>query len=347
MNPIAFGNMKGHSCRLVAFCLVFFATILAFGQSDHPSYIQPPYLKSGDTIAIVAPAGILKNREKSISKAMEIVSSWGLHPVLGKYVYAKNNHFAGTDAERAEDFQNAMDDPSVKAIWCARGGYGSMRILDKLNFANFKKHPKWVVGFSDITAFHGKLDQLGIQSIHGMMAAGLELSEELSEETQANITSLKETLFGEPLQYKLDSSPFNKKGMAKGVLIGGNLSLLQASLQSDANLDTVGKILFIEEIGEYRYSIDRILYSLKRAGYFDGLAALVVGEITMVKTNTTPFGMSNEELILDVVKECDFPVLFDFPAGHGDKNRTMIFGETVTLDVGENQATVTFEKQIR
>ncbi|WP_422858539.1 S66 peptidase family protein [Flagellimonas sp. S174] len=337
--------MKVHTCRIVVFCLVLFISISAFGQNDNQIYIQPPFLTSGDTVAIVAPAGILKNREKSISKAMEILSSWGLHPILGKHLYAKNNHFAGTDAQRAEDFQNAMDDPSVKAIWCARGGYGSMRILDKLDFSNFEKSPKWIVGFSDITAFHGKLDQLGIQSIHGMMAAGLELSEELSDETQENINSLKKALFGEVLRYELDSSPHNKKGMAKGVLIGGNLSLLQASLQSDANLDTEGKILFIEEIGEYRYSIDRMLYSLKRAGYFDGLAALVVGEISKVRTNTTPFGMSNEELILDVVKECDFPVLFHFPAGHGDENRTMIFGEEVTLDVGVNKSVVTFEKQ--
>nr|WP_299342055.1 LD-carboxypeptidase [Allomuricauda sp.] len=337
--------MKGSTQRLVVFCLVLVISISAFGQNDNQTYIRPPYLTSGDTVAIVAPAGILKNREKSISKAMEVLSSWGLNPILGKHLYAKNNHFAGTDTQRAEDFQNAMDDHSIKAIWCARGGYGSMRILDKLDFTKFKKNPKWVVGFSDITAFHGKLDRLGIQSIHGMMAAGLELSEELSDETQQNLNSLKKALFGEALQYQLHSSPFNKKGSATGVMVGGNLSLLQASLQSDANLNTEGRILFIEEIGEYRYSIDRMLYSLKRAGYFDGLAGLVVGEISKVKTNTTPFGMSNEELILDVVKECDFPVLFHFPAGHGDENRTMIFGEEVTLDVGMKESVVTFEKQ--
>ncbi|MEM8847749.1 MAG: LD-carboxypeptidase [Bacteroidota bacterium] len=329
--------------RIIIFCLVLLMSICGFGQDDAQTYIQPPYLKSGDTVAIVAPAGILKNREKSISKAMEILSSWGLHPVLGKHLYAKNNHFAGTDSQRAEDFQSAMDNPNIKGIWCARGGYGSMRILDKLDFTQFQKEPKWIVGFSDITAFHGKLDQLGIQGIHGMMAAGLELSEELSEETQENINSLKKALFGESLKYELDSSPYNKKGLAKGVLLGGNLSLLQASLQSDANLNTEGKILFIEEIGEYRYSIDRMLYSLKRAGYFDGLAALIIGEISQVKTNTTPFGMTNEELILDVVKECDFPVLFHFPAGHGDENRTMIFGKKVTLDIGDTKSVVTFE----
>lgn len=337
--------MKIRARRIVVFCFVLFVAIAAYAQNGGQTYIQPPYLTPGDTVAIVAPAGILKNREKSISKAKQILSSWGLHPILGKHLYAKNNHFAGTDAQRAEDFQNAMDNPSVKAIWCARGGYGSMRILDKLDFSNFTKNPKWVIGFSDITAFHGKLDQLGVQSIHGMMAAGLELNEELSDDTKENINSLKKALFGDALQYELDSSPFNKKGIAKGVMVGGNLALLQASLQSDANLDTAGKILFIEEIGEYRYSIDRMMYSLKRAGYFDGLAALVIGEISKVKVNTTPFGMSNEELILDVVKECDFPVLFHFPAGHGDENRTMIFGKEITLDVGVNKSVVTFEKQ--
>ena len=335
--------MKEHLFNLIVFGLVLGLSISSFGQSDK-QYFRPPYLTPGDTLAIVAPAGILKNREKSVSKAVEILSSWGLHAVLGKHLYARNNHFAGTDEQRAEDFQNAMDDPSVKAIWCARGGYGSMRILDKLDFSQLQENPKWVIGFSDITAFHGKLDQLGIQSIHGMMAAGLELKEEFSEETKENITSLKKTLFGEVLEYKVESSTFNKKGTASGILIGGNLSLLQASLQSDANLDTEGKILFIEEIGEYRYSIDRMLYSLKRAGYFDGLAALIVGEISQVKTNTTPFGMTNEELILDVIKECDFPVLFHFPAGHGDNNRAMIFGETVTLNVGAGESTITFKK---
>ena len=337
-------NMKVHTPRVFAVYMLLFSSISALGQQEEQIYTRPPYLTSGDTVAIVAPAGILKNREKSISKAMEILSSWGLHPVLGKHLYTKNNHFAGTDSQRAADFQNAMDDPRVKAIWCARGGYGSMRILDKLDFTKFKKYPKWVVGFSDITAFHGKLDRLGIQSIHGMMAAGLDLSQDISHETQENIDTLKKALFGQPLQYRLNSSPFNKKGIAKGVIVGGNLSLLQACLQSDANLDTAGKILFIEEIGEYRYSIDRMLYSLKRAGYFNGLAALVVGEISKVRANTTPFGMSNEELILDVVKECDFPVLFHFPAGHGDKNRSMVFGEKVTLDVGVNQSKITFEK---
>ncbi|MEM9077630.1 MAG: LD-carboxypeptidase [Bacteroidota bacterium] len=336
--------MKEHLFKSIVLGFVLGLSMSSFGQINEQDYIRPPYLNPGDTVAIVAPAGILKNREKSISKAMEILSSWGLHAVLGKHLYAKNNHFAGTDEQRAEDFQNAMDDPSVKAIWCARGGYGSMRILDKLDFSRFQENPKWVVGFSDITAFHGKLDQLGIQSVHGMMAAGLELNEELSDETQENIASLKKTLFGEVLEYKVESSPFNKKGTASGVLVGGNLSLLQASLQSDANLNTTGKILFIEEIGEYRYSIDRMLYSLKRAGYFDGLAALIVGEISQVKTNTTPFGMSNEELILDVIKECDFPVLFHFPAGHGDNNRTMIFGENVVLDVRVGESTITFKQ---
>ncbi len=334
--------MKERTYKLMVFCLII--SISSFGQNEGKAYVGPPYLKPGDTIAIVAPAGILKNRDKSISKAMEIASSWGLHPILGKHLYAKNHHFAGTDSQRAEDFQNAMDDSSIKAIWCARGGYGSMRILDKLDFNNFKKNPKWVVGFSDITAFHGKLDQLGIQSIHGMMAAGLELSKELSEDTQENIESLRKALFGEPLIYQLGPSSYNRKGTATGVMVGGNLSLLQASLQSDANLDTTGKILFLEEIGEYRYSIDRMLYSLKRAGYFDGLAALVVGEISKVRTNTTPFGMTNEELILDVVKECDFPILFNFPAGHGDENRTMVFGQRVILDVGVDQSSITFQK---
>ncbi|MEO0507752.1 MAG: LD-carboxypeptidase [Bacteroidota bacterium] len=335
--------MKGTSLQILIVSVWVGFTSLAFAQTPVESYVRPNSLKAGDTVAIVAPAGILKNRQASIQEATVVFSSWGLHVVLGKHLYAKDNHFAGTDEQRAEDFQKAMDDTSVKAIWCARGGYGTMRILDMLDYSNFKKNPKWIVGFSDITAIHGKLHQLCIQSVHGMMPTGVEGQKMQSESTIKNLESLKKVLFGEALKYQVPSSFYNRMGKASGQLIGGNLSLLQACLQSDATLDTKDKILFIEEIGEYRYSIDRMLFSLKRAGYFKQLKGLIIGDISRIKVNTTPFGKSNEEIVLNVVKEYDFPVLFDFPAGHEKDNRALILGREVTLEVGEKESTLTFK----
>lgn len=335
--------MKGTSLHILILSLWVGFTSVAFAQTPVESYVRPNSLKVGDTVAIVAPAGILKNRQASIQQATTVLSSWGLHVVLGKHLYARDNHFAGTDEQRAEDFQRAMDDTSVKAIWCARGGYGTMRILDMLDYANFKKNPKWIIGFSDITAIHGKLHQLCIQSVHGMMPTGVEGQKVQSESTIENLESLKKVLFGEALEYQIPSSSFNRTGKVSGELIGGNLSLLQACLQSDATLDTKDKILFIEEIGEYRYSIDRMLFSLKRAGYFKELKGLIIGDISRIKVNTTPFGKSNEEIVLNVVKEYDFPVLFDFPAGHEENNRALILGREATLEVGEKESTLTFK----
>lgn len=309
------------------FLLMIFSSTIAQEKLQTPSY-----LKVGDTIAIVAPAGILKNRQATIDKAKQLVESWGLKVVLGKNIYNQNNHFSGTDEERCQDFQDALDNKNIKAIWAARGGYGSVRILDKLDFTIFKKHPKWIIGYSDITAFHNHIHNLGVESIHGMMATSLEEDPSAIIKT---IASFKSALFGEKISYSISSSKYNRILSTKeinGQLIGGNLAILTSMLGSESQLNIEGKILFIEEIGEYKYSIDRMLQSLKRAGYFTKVNAVIVGDMSLIKKNTTKWGSSIEQLILDAIPE-DIPVFFDFPAGHEPDNRALIFGRNVTISV--------------
>lgn len=329
--------------------LILFSHSMVLAQSSNSTYsntkmskpfIQPQHLKAGDSVAIVAPSGILKNREKEINKAKELLKSWGLYVVIGDNVFNKANHFAGTDDERAEDFQNALDNPNIKAIWCARGGYGTVRMIDKLDYTKYKENPKWVIGYSDITAIHNQLNNEGSESIHAMMCTSLK--DDLSK-IENTIETFRCALFGQPLSYTIEGSKYNKTGNASGTLVGGNLTLLHTMLGSKTSIDTSGKILFIEEIGEYKYHIDRMLQSLKRAGYFENLKGLIVGDMSNMRKNTTPWGTSIEQLILDVVAEYDFPVMFDFPAGHEDDNRALIFGRTIQLAVGSEQSKVTFE----
>jgi muramoyltetrapeptide carboxypeptidase len=304
-------------------------------------FIQPPYLKAGDTVAIVAPSGILIGREGEIQQAVSLLKSWGLHAKVGEHVFSKANHFAGTDAQRCEDLQNAMDDPEISAIWCARGGYGTVRILDKLDYTQFQKHPKWVIGYSDITALHNQLHVNGFQSLHAIMCVSL--TKDLSE-LDGSVETFKLALFGNPTNYDLDYSPYNRLGEASGELVGGNLSILYAMLGSNESIDTSGKILFIEEIGEYKYHIDRMLQSLKRAGYFENCKGLIVGDMSKLRKNTTVWGTSIEQLILDALTEYDFPIAFGMPAGHEKKNLALPFGMTVNLKVAKDKTLVSFEK---
>lgn len=309
-----------------------------FSQTQLMKLVTPPYLQKGDTIAIIAPAGILKNRKHVIDRAKELAESWGLKVVYGKHMFNQNHHFAGTDEERCQDFQDALDNPNIKAIWSARGGYGSVRILDKLDFTKFKENPKWVIGYSDITAFHNHIHNLGIETIHGMM--GTSLQDKL-EDIPETIETLRKVLFGEELEYKIESSKYNREGEVKGALIGGNIAILTSMLGSDSQMLTDGKILFIEEIGEYKYSIDRMLQSLKRASYFNNIKGIIVGDMTKIKKNTTPWGSSIEQLILDVIPK-DIPILFNFPAGHEPDNRALIMGRVIKMDIKEKAATVKF-----
>lgn len=301
-------------------------------------YIRPANLQLGDSVAILAPAGLLKGRQQAIESAQDLLKSWGLVPVLGVHLFNQNNHFAGTDAQRFRDFQQALDTPEIRAIWCARGGYGTMRIADNLNFEGFKKSPKWLIGYSDITVLHNKVNNLGYETLHAMMAVNMEQNKTIEN----SIDSLKAALFGNLSTYSLASNKANRLGDAKGVLIGGNLTLLTAQLGSATQLDTRDKILFIEEIGEYKYHIDRMMQSLKRAGYFEHCAGVVVGDMIEIKSNSPAWGSSTEALIMEVLKNYEFPVAFGIPSGHAPENRALIFGRSIELSVSKSKTVIRF-----
>lgn len=295
--------------------------------------ITPPYLQKGDVVAIVAPAGILINREDVIKKAVDLLKSWDLQVELGNHVFTQSNHFAGSDEQRIEDFQKALDNPNIKAIWCARGGYGSVRIIDTLDFSKFLKHPKWIIGYSDITVFHNHIYNLGVETLHAIM--GTSMQDDMSIIHQS-VETFRKAIFGENLSYELQSNQKNRVGVVTGQLVGGNLAILASMLGSKSQIDTSNTILFIEEIGEYEYAIDRMLLSLKRAGYFANVKGIILGDFSKVKENTTKWGTSIEDLILNVLPNT-IPILFNFPAGHEPDNRALIMGRTVELLVKDNQ----------
>lgn len=290
--------------------------------------LRPEYLKKGDKIAITATARKVSFEE--IKESIGILESWGLVVIIGKTIGLGSHQFAGTDAERTADMQNFLDDPEIKAILSARGGYGTVRMMDDLKYDRFMQSPKWIIGFSDITILHSHLNSvLGVQSIHGTMAFSFH-----NNTTQA-LESLRMALFGGSIEYHFGAHQLNRKGKMKGEIIGGNLSILYSLLGTKTPLLTAGKILFIEDLDEYLYHIDRMMMALKRAGKLDGLAGLIVGGMTEMKDNKVPFGNTAEEIIMDNIKEYNYPVCFGFPSGHIADNRTIVFGKTTTIDVGE------------
>jgi muramoyltetrapeptide carboxypeptidase len=296
--------------------------------------IQPNYLKKGDTVAIVSTARKISSDQ--IIAAIKLLEKWGLNVVIGNTIGLEENQFAGNDEARINDFQQMLNNPKVKAIWCARGGYGTVRLIDQLYFAEFKKHPKWIIGYSDITVLHSHIHNLGIATLHATMPINIEKNSKESLET------LKKSLFGKNLTYEISADEKNKSGNATGELVGGNLSVLYSMLGSKSSIKTDGKILFIEDLDEYLYHIDRMLMNLKRNGYFSNLKGLIVGGMTDMHDNEIPFGKTAEEIILDCVAEYDFPVVFNFPAGHLDDNRALILGRTVELNVNQEKATLKF-----
>lgn len=293
--------------------------------------ITPPYLKKGDQVALVAPAGFLED-EKPVIIAEQLLEDWGLIPIRGTFVLEKDSYFAGTDTQRLQDLQNALDNPNIKAIWAIRGGYGTMRILPKMDFTKFINNPKWIIGFSDITAFHNVIHNLGFKSIHGIMPIQLTKG---TKETEKAVESLYNVLFGKDYDYNFPASSYNIIGSATGILVGGNLSLLQSLLGSPNQIKTRGKILFIEEVGEPLYKIDRLLISLKSAGFFKNIKGLVVGAFSEVENDKTTDNKTYQEIILEILSEYKFPILFDAPAGHISDNRTLVFGEETEINVGE------------
>jgi muramoyltetrapeptide carboxypeptidase len=332
--------------KLIYLCLIILTTIITVNKNFannieemNDNLIRPEYLKAGDTIAIVAPSGILNDHQNYIDKAKNLLESWNLNVLIGENIYNNYGHFSGTDEERTQDFQRALDDKTISAIWCARGGYGAMRVIDNLDYSEYIKNPKWIIGYSDITAIHNDLNILGSESIHSIMCKSLEDKDINNDES---IKALKQVLFGEKLSYEFKNIEENKLGKTKGQLVGGNLTLIHCLIGSKSSINTDNKILFIEDLGEYLYHIDRMLISLKRAGYFDKCKGLIVGDFSDLRKNTTPFGKNLKQIILDAVKDFDFPVLFEFPAGHEKLNMPLILGREIIMDIKSSTSSIEF-----
>ena len=287
----------------------------------------PPYLKKGDKIGIIATARKISKNE--IQFAIDTFGKWGLKIVTGKNLFGSENQYSGSDEQRAEDLQDMLNDNSIRAVISARGGYGTLRIIDKIDFKKFLKNPKWIIGYSDITVLHSHIHQnFKTETIHAAMPVNFHKDEE-------SVETLRKALFGEKISYSIAAHPLNRNGKAEGSLVGGNLSLLYALEGSKSGISTFGKILFIEDLDEYLYHIDRMMISLKRAGKLSHLAGLVVGGMTDMKDNKTPFGKTAEEIISDAVSGFDYPVCFGFPAGHQPKNFALRFGRMADLNVGK------------
>jgi muramoyltetrapeptide carboxypeptidase len=287
----------------------------------------PSLLSQGSKIAIVAPAGKLANG--ALKEAIKSFDSWGIEVILGKHVYDQNDYFAGTDNDRLADLQWAMDDPTIEAILFARGGYGTTRILDEINFLKFKAQPKWLIGFSDITALHLKLQTLEIASIHGPM--GISFGQKGSSNS---IESLKTLLFKGTSDLN-SSQPALRSGSIEAEVTGGNLALLADSFGTSSEIDPSNKILFIEDVGENTYRIDRMLRQLLRAGKLDNLAGLVVGHFSLIDDGDTPFGQSWREVIEEVTNRFNYPLAFGFNIGHEPENIPIVVGGTYQFNAGE------------
>ncbi|WP_299258577.1 LD-carboxypeptidase [uncultured Aquimarina sp.] len=296
--------------------------------------LKPEFVRKGDKIAIISTAR--KIIKKEIDEAIKVLKKWDLEPVIGATIGLESNQFAGTDEERRQDFQKMLDNTEIKAIWCARGGYGTVRIIDLLDFSTFIKHPKWIIGYSDITVLHAHIHNFKISTIHAAMPVDIHKGSEDARQ------SLKSTLYGKKVDYIIPASKKNKSGNCKGTLIGGNLSILYSLCGSNSSIDTKGKILCIEDLDEYLYHIDRMLQNLKRNGYFDELKGLIVGGMTKMHDNNISFGKNVKEIILDVVKEYEFPVIFDFPIGHIEDNRALVLGAEVSLEMHQDSITLKY-----
>lgn len=297
--------------------------------------IQPPKLTPGCTIGILCPAGAIPMGKVTI--CAQVLESWGYQVRIGKTVGTQFGHFAASDLDRQNELQSMMDDPEIHAILCARGGYGLSRIVAELDFTKIKAAPKWIIGFSDITILHAALQKHGIQSIHGPMAAGFGKG----ETGLPYIMALKQMLEGTAIKVDAKAHPANCLGQSKGVLVGGNLCLMTHLIGSENQLDTKGKILCIEDVGEYHYNIDRMLIQCKNAGLLDGLAGLVVGGFTDMKDDAKAFGETVTEIIQRLTKGANYPICFDFPISHELNNMPVQLGATYQLSVTEHAAVLT------
>jgi muramoyltetrapeptide carboxypeptidase len=294
--------------------------------------IQPPFLKSGDEVVIISPSFCIN--ESILIEAAGFLESWGLRVRIGRNAAKRNGSFAGSDEERLYDLQEMTDDPDIKAVFCSRGGYGLSKIINRVDFSALKNNPKWFSGFSDITVLHMWLNEVcGVMSIHGEMPLNFNNTEKSSE----TFISLKKALYGD-LRFHEWTGNIYKPANVTGEVTGGNLSLLYSLSGTQAEPSTKGKILFIEEVGEYYYHIDRMLTSLKLSGKLEGLSAVVVGGMNKIEEAKMPWGKNVEETILGIVSEYNYPILFNFPAGHIADNRAFYIGKQAKIEIEGNNA---------
>ena len=299
--------------------------------------IRPPFLKKGDTIGIAATAR--KISEAELMPAITKFREWGFQVLLSEALYAEDHQFAGTDQQRLSGFQKLLDNNTVKAIIIARGGYGTVRLIDEIDFTSFKKNPKWIIGYSDVTVLHSHIHQnFGIETIHATMP----LNFPKNNNESIALSSLYNAFTSNNIEYIINRLSTEKTGETTGILTGGNLSLLYALSGTVSDIYTNGKILFLEDIDEYLYHIDRMILQLKRCGKLKNLAGLIVGGMTDMKDNQIPFGKNAYEIIADAVKEYDYPVCYGFPAGHMEDNRALILGRKISLAVTEKTSIIQF-----
>jgi len=301
--------------------------------------LKPAYLKEGDCIGITASARKISKEE--INHSIKIFESWGLKTKLAKGIFEEENQFAGSDSTRANAFQQLLDDDSVKAIICARGGYGTVRIVDRLDFSNFVKKPKWICGYSDVTVLHSHINRnFNISTIHSCIPLNM-LPEKINNES---VNSLRRLLFGQENKVEIPYHQLNKNiKNTDGVLIGGNLSVLISLLGSKSDINTEGKILFIEDLDEYLYHIDRMMMAMKRAGKLENLKALIVGGMSEMRDNTIPFGKDAYQIISECVAEYSYPVIFDLPAGHQALNLALKLGSETRISISDQRILITQE----
>ena len=316
--------------------LIKILLLLCIGTAYAQSQVQiPPYLKPGDTVGILATAR--KVAEEPLGPAIKLLKSWGLNVVIGKTVGLDNNQLAGQDWQRATDLQQMLDNPSVKAVWCAKGGYGTVRIIDRIDFSKFRQKPKWIIGFSDATVLHSHINKMGIATVHGIVGISV------SGATPEAIESFRKSLFGGKIDYSIPPHAYNKNGKAHAEIIGGNLSVLYSIIGSPSEAGYKGKIIFIEDLDEYLYHIDRMMVNLKRNGYFKDVKGIIIGGMTKMRDNDIPWGHDALQIVQDIVKEYNIPVCYNFPAGQIKDNRALIFGANATLEVTASGTKLTFD----
>jgi muramoyltetrapeptide carboxypeptidase len=299
--------------------------------------IVPSYLQRGDKIGIAAPARWIT--EDQLKPALDIFIDWGLIPVIGNHVFDQKDQLAGTDEERASDLQVFLDDPTIKAVICVRGGYGTIRILPMLDFKSFKQKPKWIIGYSDITVLHSYINSyLKIETMHATMPVMFPSD----GKENINVLSLKKALFGEKIIYNILPNPLNRQGYANAELAGGNLSVLYSLAGTLFDIDVADKVLFIEDVDEYLYHIDRMMMNLRFSGKLNQVKGIIIGGLSEMHDNQIPFGRDAYQIVKESVKDYSFPVVFDFPAGHIEDNRAFILGRKIEMEVTENVVIINF-----